>query len=412
MRIAKPFLLWVLALVLATGWGGLDPGTEDVAAGGATPGVRGDADCDGEVNSIDAALVLQLRAGLIGDLDCYSMADVNADGQVNSVDAALILQYAAGIIDGFGDELPPSTFQVDEGVQPETEEIEGIDGGPPRMLASMTDSSDKQADFVQNELLLMTDELTEMEQLLERTGGELLETIEPHDSLVSGAQAAGFAEPIPSAYLIQIEGSAMDTSRLADDLQAIDPNVRGDLRFSDGAGLGTFATAASESAGGLMVGLNMILRGSDFDERQTTEAASATDRSGDYSPNAFEWPYMRQFIPGSMVGVQDIGVGEAWRALELTGRLGNHKEVAVFDGGFAPNPDFPANSSHIGAIGVLNPDPGSDDWHGTHVVTAGFGRPDNGSISAPPSGSRRGHVRSCARQSTSRRASYVRLGHW
>ncbi len=61
----------------------------------------GDADCSGTVTSVDAALVLQLDAGLFDILVCSLLADVNQDGTVNSVDASLILQFVAGLIDDF-----------------------------------------------------------------------------------------------------------------------------------------------------------------------------------------------------------------------------------------------------------------------------------------------------------------------
>ncbi|MCI0776859.1 MAG: hypothetical protein J4N95_01650 [Chloroflexi bacterium] len=64
---------------------------------------QGDADCSGEVNAIDAALVLQLVAGLAGSLPCEANADANSDGSINSIDAALILQFTAGLVD----QLPP-----------------------------------------------------------------------------------------------------------------------------------------------------------------------------------------------------------------------------------------------------------------------------------------------------------------
>jgi hypothetical protein len=50
---------------------------------------------DGSVNSVDAALILQLEAHLISSLINSPSADVNHDGHVNSVDAALILQFEA-----------------------------------------------------------------------------------------------------------------------------------------------------------------------------------------------------------------------------------------------------------------------------------------------------------------------------
>ncbi len=63
-----------------------------------TPSLIGDVSCDGVINSIDAALVLQFDAGLIPSLACEQGADVNGDGNINSLDAALILQLDAGLI--------------------------------------------------------------------------------------------------------------------------------------------------------------------------------------------------------------------------------------------------------------------------------------------------------------------------
>ena len=63
----------------------------------------GDSNCDGSVNAIDAALVLQYSAGLLFLLDCGLNAVVNGDDAVNSVDAALILQFSAGLLSN----LPP-----------------------------------------------------------------------------------------------------------------------------------------------------------------------------------------------------------------------------------------------------------------------------------------------------------------
>ena len=62
------------------------------------PGLTGDANCSGGINAIDAALVLQLVAGLLPTLPCEENADVNTDDAVNSIDATLILQFVAGLL--------------------------------------------------------------------------------------------------------------------------------------------------------------------------------------------------------------------------------------------------------------------------------------------------------------------------
>jgi hypothetical protein len=66
----------------------------------ATPETKacGDVNDDGATNSIDAQLVLQLKAGLIDSLVNEPSADANGDGEITSVDAALILQLDAGLI--------------------------------------------------------------------------------------------------------------------------------------------------------------------------------------------------------------------------------------------------------------------------------------------------------------------------
>ncbi len=66
-------------------------------------GLVGDVNCDGVVNSIDAALVLQLDAGLITTLLICALPDANQNGTINAIDAALILQYSAGLVG----HLPP-----------------------------------------------------------------------------------------------------------------------------------------------------------------------------------------------------------------------------------------------------------------------------------------------------------------
>ena len=57
----------------------------------------GDSNCDGDVSSTDAVLVLQLHAALIQSLPCEGFADVYRDGEIDARDAAVILQIEAGL---------------------------------------------------------------------------------------------------------------------------------------------------------------------------------------------------------------------------------------------------------------------------------------------------------------------------
>ena len=63
------------------------------------PTLAGDSDCNGSVNSIDAALILQNIAGLLANIPCQDGADANHNGTINSIDAALVLQLSAGLLD-------------------------------------------------------------------------------------------------------------------------------------------------------------------------------------------------------------------------------------------------------------------------------------------------------------------------
>lgn len=62
----------------------------------------GDVDCDGDVTSVDATLILQLEAELIDLLPCKPDGDVNGDFLLDAIDAVLILQFIGGLLDMLG----------------------------------------------------------------------------------------------------------------------------------------------------------------------------------------------------------------------------------------------------------------------------------------------------------------------
>ncbi len=87
-------------------FGGVDDGSSAVTPvppPRSLPDETGDTNCDGVVNPLDAALILQLSAGMIPALPCPGGGDNNGDGITNSLDAALILQFSAGLLGS----LPP-----------------------------------------------------------------------------------------------------------------------------------------------------------------------------------------------------------------------------------------------------------------------------------------------------------------
>ena len=57
----------------------------------------GDPDCDGQLTSRDATIMLQFDSGLIESIPCFHVTDGNVDGYRDSLDALLILQIVAGI---------------------------------------------------------------------------------------------------------------------------------------------------------------------------------------------------------------------------------------------------------------------------------------------------------------------------
>ena len=72
------------------------PGTTAEPPASESDKLPGDADCNGEIESIDAVYVLQYSALLIDSVPCPDNADKNGDGAIDALDAALILQHVAG----------------------------------------------------------------------------------------------------------------------------------------------------------------------------------------------------------------------------------------------------------------------------------------------------------------------------
>ena len=341
--------------------------------------VSGDADCSGAVDAKDSLHIVRTVA-LGGAGGCLTAGDVDCNGITDLVDSLLILRWVAlipaelpGDCPGIGDPVTleglPVSFSVDNGLSPSQPEIEGIDGGPPRPLATVQDERGHKADFVENELVLWSNDPGELDALLDRWDGELL------------AQADGDGGGVHTVYLVRINTALADVIEVPAVIKELDAANRGAHRVSTMSGLGLLTAGATEAANGLNIGVNWVMYGNTLRERTTTEGPDGPDI---YVTDAYEWSYLK------LGGVQDIGVTEAWTALAKTDRLDNESTIAILDGGFSPDDDFPEIDASFGApfnrANPVNCSGGPCPFHGTNVLHAAMGIPDNGYGVAGPGG--------------------------
>ncbi|HVF60799.1 MAG TPA: S8 family serine peptidase [Thermoanaerobaculia bacterium] len=274
--------------------------------------------------------------------------------------------------------LPPPAVVIDPTLKPARKSIAGLGGdGPVRPLAAIAGQWGVNADFVENEIVLFTNDFVAAQKMATRWKGQLLASVDFPRGRVKG---------VPAMHLIRIDSSLATPATLSADLQAVNPNQTNKLRVSSGVGRLTLAVAARESKQGMQVGLNWVLRSNAIRNRTAREGPGpfVGPDNVNYGNDSFRWPYFDRGSP------QNIGVGEAWRALVAANKVGNTVDILIVDSGFDPNGDFPpSNVEPTGTAGV--PGPGMCDgvpcpFHGTDVAMAGFAVPDNQVGAAGPGG--------------------------
>ncbi len=265
-------------------------------------------------------------------------------------------------------ESPAFAIALDTTIQPPQSSLPGLNAGPPRPLAGLVDSNGLQAEFVANELVLVTDDVAARDTFVARWHGRILRSFVPADLTLPGV----------AMHLIQVDTSSVDVGTLLADVKTLFPNSQGSYGVSSQDGLRLLAAAGREAVSGVAVGVNWVMRGAQYRDRITTDAPMGPSSPGysGYTDNAFDWPHLSSADP------LRVGVAEAWRALELAGRLGNRVPIAIVDGGFAPNADFPTGPITVGSLNTENPARCTGGtvcpWHGTQVLGAAMAVPDNG----------------------------------
>jgi hypothetical protein len=273
-----------------------------------------------------------------------------------------------------GGAAEPFSYVVDSSVTPFQAELPEIDGEATRPLTAVRDPRGTVSTFVANEIVVQTDDAAALSAFLARTGGEVLLETDPAAAGISG---------LAKSYLVRVDLSTADTSSFTTDVESLmDSGVgsAGKFAFGDNSGVQLFSMAAGEAVGGLTVGVNWV------DETTTIPTSSMEAPNGVtlgsvvYSPDAYNWPH---FAAGT---TQDIGVPEAWALMYRGGKLGNTVDIAILDGGFYPNADFPAGTTYIT---VFPFDPrnvdgvdGAAPFHGTSVLqtAAAVGDDNNGIV--------------------------------
>ena len=285
--------------------------------------------------------------------------------------AGVLLSAIACSDDDKKEGAPPPTVVVDTTMQPRSATMPGIDGGAARPVASAAGSTGPAADFVADEMIVGTDDPAKLEAVRVRWNGTVLTTLD--------FGAAGYSG-LKTYYLLKIDPSGADTSRIAGDMKALDANAHGEHRVSSEGALQLLAAVNEERArGDVEVAANWIANSASFETRSATDSPTGYGADGwAWTPNIYEQPGFRRG------DAQDIGVGEAWRAMSAAGRFANKVKLVIMDGGFQPNDDVPITTRIEPANGWNRPNPSTCtggtpcNWHGTGVAQIAFGALDNG----------------------------------
>lgn len=276
--------------------------------------------------------------------------------------------------------LDPPTFIIDSSLSPSIPELPPwTENGPPRPLVRLADALGHEVDFVANELLLITDNAAALDGFLARWNG----------TVVHATKLADVQKPARSSYIVRVDAMRGDPAGLVADVRAMDRASRGEHRLSNEAALHLVAAAAASAREGLTVGVNALFESHSFSDDAATEATSgeALDTLN-YDQNAMNWAYMKQG------NTQSIGVTDAWKMLELAGKIGGDPvDIAILDGGFiVQSRDYPDGWTDLSvmpgqpATGKPNIGQPSKPWHGTNVAMVAAAKVDNGFGTAGPGG--------------------------
>ena len=347
----------------------------------------GDVDGDSDLDADDADTLAGCLVDPIGtpSAECRAVFDFNNDGKLTLLDAGRFQEAFTGPRGPL--EVPRPSVVVDTSVDPVLTELAALSGvAGTRPLAALTDHSGIVANFIADELFVRAPDPTALSDLLGRWNGTLLRSDSYPDPNHPNALLA----------LVRVDTNLADVTDLPDRLGVLAPNASSDLRVSSPEAMQLLAAAVEESLlGDVLVDINWVALPAQFRDRVSDESPTGP---GAYVPNAFCWDYISPYKPEW--ALSGYSVGEAWRALEVTGRLNPASiPIAIIDAGYdtstaIPNVDFPPTTilpnPGVNPRAMPSPIPTSGGapapWHGTNVMSAAMGVPDNNLDVAGPAG--------------------------
>lgn len=256
------------------------------------------------------------------------------------------------------DEPGELVIEVDESIRPNLEAVPGLEeGDPTRPVGRLVYDDGETTDLVLGELIVATSSQDEFDGFLERHDATLVDTFPGEDG-------------DPDEHLVRVSVTEADAAAAAAALVELEPDHTGIYRVSDPMVAAMLGIAAIEQLEhGLEVSINWVM--------EHTGIVDGDVRDGEDRDNPFTWPYLR------VGGPLDIGVTAAWQLLQHHGKTGNKVKVAIADGGFFENPDFPDDRKiRLAKWNVKNPGGcgGGNDCptHGTDVAVTAVGKIDNG----------------------------------
>lgn len=264
--------------------------------------------------------------------------------------------------------VDPFSIQVDPSIAT-TDELPAFADGQQRLLAVMETSDGDTLRYVQDELLVMTDDAVELAAIKARWNATEL------------AAPAMSIPGVPKGHILRVDASMADPSTLVPNLQQLVNRPDGIQKVSSDTALGLLAISTAERMRGTLVGINWLGVGGAVDAEgfSTNTFVDGDPWPDDPNPledssNSFEWDYFSPFMHD---------VNRAWALMYATGKLNRDVKVAIIDAGFANDyQDEVKFTQEVCASGACeNPfdcEKGAPcPWHGVHVTNAGFGEPNN-----------------------------------